>query len=145
MSSVSIDVSSAREKLSERASFDAARDLGHLGGDVKEGSRDLSDLLGSSTIDDAPRAPKPSSPAPARSPLPPRPQSSDDFFADALGDVSPSKAAPAPMCVPAAPVSEAPVVAMHYGGAGGTPTKRKVAATKISKDAPGFDDWGDDW
>jgi len=139
-------LSSARDAYSERQTFEATRDSRGFGGGfgAEEGSRDLSDLLGKASFDDAPVARKPTSPSPmpSRTPPLPRPQSAEDFFAEALADAAPSKAAPIGM--PTAPVASAPVVSMHYGGAAGaTPTRRKVAATKVAKDDK-WDDWGDD-
>ena len=144
-------VSSAKESIQDRVSFDAARDLGHLSrggsGGVEVGSKDLSDLLGGCGLD---QQPPPSSSAPpasngahkaqpgAKGGLGAKAGWDDDW--DISDNAGPSIAAAAPPPVTSMPSAEsAPVVpaapvSVHYGGASGaTPTKRKVAAVKVRR------------
>ena len=143
-SSVRSAVSSARDVLQERASFDLARDMGHLqrGGNncAPEGSRDLSDLLGGCDLDQMP--PPPAAAAPNG-----RSVATDDGWGDDSWGEPPSaaaKAPPTPGCAPAAATISAMPTSVHYSGASGaTPSRRKVAAAKVKNDSS-WDDWGDD-
>ena len=150
--SASSAVSSARESLQQRASFDASRDLGHLsrrgggGNGVPEGSRDLSDLLGGVGLD-APAEPSATSSPPGGRTVGrangqgAAPDASwddeDESWGAPGGGMEPNAAAEGSTAV--APASG------HYAGASSaTPNKRKVAAVKVKGGDKAWDDWGED-
>ena len=158
----------AREKVATRASgssFSAA-DIAHLskhgGGGAMEGSRDLSDLLGTVDVSDGPAPP----PVQKASSTPSRAfgssndvkaslGSSKSFGNDSWGDDWDRPAASAPPPKPAmslataapssglAPASPA-ASSMHFGGVTSASKPKKVAAVKTKGGDAGWDDWGDD-
>lgn len=172
-------VETAREKVAARTSGGgeaafSASDLVHLrrdGGGVQEGSRDLSDLLGSVDVSDS--APPPHVHGTASSPA--RSLSSskqafgssndvtsksfgDDFWGDDWGQPPPGVAKPKPAVAPnplpptntplggsvaLTPASPAPA-SMHFGGVTSATKPKKVAAVKTKGGDAGWDDWGDD-
>ena len=122
---------------SQRAGDSATTSVGK-GFDVS--SSDISDLLGSSHIDDArPPARAPSTPS---RPLPqPRQVVGDDFFNDTTWESSSAARTAAPAVLPTTP-APALVSTHHVATPSGVVGRKKVAANKVSDSS--WDDWGDD-
>jgi hypothetical protein len=128
---------SARERVQERTNSSSSIGSygGYGGGDgppgaMREGSTDLSDLLGGCDLDAARTQPGRSPAAKVGSGR----AVADDWGDDGWGASPVAKAAPppaAPVVTAVAPVAPATPVSVHFGGANGaTPNKKKVAAAK---------------
>ena len=150
LAGATIDVaSSVREKVSEKVrekvSFDPMRDLGHLKGrtgsanSVVEGSKDISDLLGGCGLSAQHTSASAMPPPAASQQRGARAVAADDGWGDDAGwgcESTPAQStAIATVAAPAAPTmppASTPAPSVHYSGAAsGTPSKKKVAATKV--------------